>query len=114
MQNLTVGTGSFMTVGTGYTINNTLFFFSQLIFFFYLFLHLLYKFLMASKNSKSTNSPSVNNVPKGSNAPFVVGTLSHSRNMDVWCNWDLVEMSDGSQKAQCKHCGSLLNKDSKV
>ena len=26
--NLTVGTGSFMTVGTGYTINNTLFFFT--------------------------------------------------------------------------------------
>ncbi|KAJ0505183.1 putative transcription factor/ chromatin remodeling BED-type(Zn) family [Helianthus annuus] len=32
--------------------------------------------------------------------------------MDVWCSWDLVEKSDGSQKAQCKHCGSLLGKDS--
>ncbi|XP_035830095.1 zinc finger BED domain-containing protein RICESLEEPER 1-like [Helianthus annuus] len=67
---------------------------------------------MASKNSKTTNSPSVNNVPQGQSAPYVVGTLSHSRNAEVWGNWDLVEMSDGSQKAQCKHCGALLSKDS--
>ncbi|KAM0041071.1 putative transcription factor/ chromatin remodeling BED-type(Zn) family [Helianthus debilis subsp. tardiflorus] len=65
---------------------------------------------MATKNSKVTNSKSVNNGDQS--APFVVGTLSHNRNIEVWCNWDLVELSDGSQKAQCKHCGSLLSKDS--
>ncbi|KAL8225501.1 hypothetical protein R6Q57_018058 [Mikania cordata] len=56
---------------------------------------------------------STSSVGQGSNAEAtVVRVLTHSRNMEIWCNWDLVEMSDGSQKARCKFCGMLLAKES--
>ncbi|KAL8193256.1 hypothetical protein R6Q57_026837 [Mikania cordata] len=35
-----------------------------------------------------------------------------TRGPEVWCNWDLCEMSDGSSKARCKFCGALLAKES--
>ncbi|KAL8265543.1 hypothetical protein R6Q59_023673 [Mikania micrantha] len=56
---------------------------------------------------------STSSVGQGSNAEVtVVRVLTYSRNMKIWCNWDLVEMSDGSQKARCKYCGMLLAKES--
>ncbi|KAL8193910.1 hypothetical protein R6Q57_026152 [Mikania cordata] len=56
---------------------------------------------------------STSSVGQASNAEAtVVRILTHSRNMEIWCNWDLVEMSDGSQKARCKFCGMLLAKES--
>ncbi|KAD5802733.1 hypothetical protein E3N88_14093 [Mikania micrantha] len=56
---------------------------------------------------------STSSVGQGSNAEVtVVRVLTYSRNMEIWCNWDLVEMSDGSQKARCKYCGMLLAKES--
>ena len=44
-----------------------------------------------------------------SSAPFVLGVLAHNRNPDIWCNWDLVEMSDRTTKARCKFCSTLLS-----
>ncbi|KAD5960957.1 hypothetical protein E3N88_12430 [Mikania micrantha] len=56
---------------------------------------------------------STSSVGQGSNAEVtVVRVLTHSRNMEIWCNWDLVEMNDGSQKARYKYCGMLLAKES--
>ncbi|KAL8206043.1 hypothetical protein R6Q57_009594 [Mikania cordata] len=56
---------------------------------------------------------STSSVGQGSNVEAtVVRVLMHSRNMEIWCNWDLVEMSDESQKARCKFCGMLLAKES--
>ncbi|KAL8239310.1 hypothetical protein R6Q59_015877 [Mikania micrantha] len=56
---------------------------------------------------------STSSVGQGSNIKVtVVRVLTHSRNMEIWFNWGLVEMSDGSQKARCKYCGMLLAKES--
>ncbi|KAL8200488.1 hypothetical protein R6Q57_011827 [Mikania cordata] len=43
---------------------------------------------------------------------LVVRVLPNNRAPEVWCNWDLCEMSDGSSKARCKFCGALLAKES--
>ncbi|KAL8267937.1 hypothetical protein R6Q59_001735 [Mikania micrantha] len=38
-------------------------------------------------------------VGQGSNIEVtIVRVLTHSRDMEIWCSWDLVEMSDVSQR----------------
>ncbi|KAD7478734.1 hypothetical protein E3N88_01870 [Mikania micrantha] len=52
-------------------------------------------------------------VGQGSNTgPSFVRVIEHNRNPEIWCNWDLVEVSDGSIKARCKFCGIYLGKES--
>ena len=55
---------------------------------------------MASSQSQSASG--------STNAPTVVQVIAHNRSQRVWQHWDLVEMSDGTHKARCKYCGSLL------
>nr|GEU57776.1 zinc finger BED domain-containing protein RICESLEEPER 2 [Tanacetum cinerariifolium] len=35
-----------------------------------------------------------------------------NENPQIWCNFNLVKMSDGSLKAHCKHCGHFLKQES--
>ncbi|KAL8257313.1 hypothetical protein R6Q59_029354 [Mikania micrantha] len=44
----------------------------------------------------------------------IVRVLTNRRNMKLWCNWDLVEMSYKSQNACYKYCGMLLEKQSNL
>ncbi|GKB43860.1 hypothetical protein Tco_0888802 [Tanacetum coccineum] len=39
-----------------------------------------------------------------SNAPTIVAVLETTRNLEIWCNYELVKLSDRSLKAHCKHC----------
>lgn len=39
---------------------------------------------------------------------IVLNILPTTRNPKTWANWDLCEMSNGKQKARCKHCGTFL------
>ena len=40
---------------------------------------------------------------------LVVRITPTTRNQRIWSKLDLCEMSDGSQRARCKACGSFLN-----
>ncbi|KAD2805114.1 hypothetical protein E3N88_38491 [Mikania micrantha] len=52
-------------------------------------------------------------VGQGSNTePSFVRVIEHNRNPEIWCNWDLAELSDGSLKAHCKFCVIYLEKES--
>ncbi|KAL8244428.1 hypothetical protein R6Q59_010686 [Mikania micrantha] len=54
-------------------------------------------------------------VGQGSNTePSFVCVIEHNQNPEIWCNWDLVELSDGSIKARCKFCGIYLGKESNL
>ncbi|GJT06090.1 hypothetical protein Tco_0840552 [Tanacetum coccineum] len=44
-----------------------------------------------------------------SNAPTIVEVLETNRNPEIWRNYNLVKLSDGSLKAHCKHCGKFIN-----
>ena len=49
-------------------------------------------------------------VGQGSTAePTFVRIVPHNRNQQIWCNWDLIELSDKTMKARCKFCGIYLN-----
>ena len=47
-----------------------------------------------------------------SNELSVVNILPCSRNPSIWSNFDLCEMSNGSQRAKCKGCGSFYSSQS--
>ncbi|GKC01646.1 hypothetical protein Tco_0987782 [Tanacetum coccineum] len=45
-----------------------------------------------------------------SNASTIVAVLETTRNPKIWCNYELVKLSDESLKAHCKHCGGSVSK----
>ena len=56
---------------------------------------------MSSKNSTSRS--------KNKDADLViVGVKKTNRTKEVWDHFDLLEMSDGSERARCKKCGLLM------
>ncbi|KAL6525593.1 hypothetical protein OROHE_015900 [Orobanche hederae] len=54
-------------------------------------------------NQSSSNS---------TNALEIVEVIETTRNQKIWCNFNLVKLSDGQLKAHCKHCGKFLKHES--
>ncbi|PWA94344.1 hypothetical protein CTI12_AA060020 [Artemisia annua] len=61
----------------------------------------------------STSNTTTNNTEAGStSAPTIVKTLTCERVKDPWEHYNLVQMSDGKKKAQCKYCLSIMSANS--
>ncbi|GKD90023.1 hypothetical protein Tco_1365530, partial [Tanacetum coccineum] len=56
----------------------------------------------------ATQASSTSTGVGSSNAPTIVEVLETTRNPKIWCNFNLVKLSDGSIKAHCKHCGKFI------
>lgn len=41
--------------------------------------------------------------------PIIVEVLETSRRPEIWCNFNLVRLSDNTTKAHCKYCGHFLS-----
>ena len=54
---------------------------------------------MSSKNSTSWS--------KDANL-VIVGVKETNRTYEVWQHFDLLEMSDGTERARCKKCGLIM------
>ena len=63
---------------------------------------------MASTGGES--QPSVG-IGESSSNLTVVAIKPTKRNPEIWCNYDLCEMSSGPNKARCKKCGAFIRED---
>ncbi|GJQ97656.1 hypothetical protein Tco_0008795 [Tanacetum coccineum] len=56
----------------------------------------------------ATQSSSTSAGGGSTNTPTIVEVLETTRNPNVWCNFNLVKLSDGTIKANYKHCDKFL------
>ncbi|GKE02422.1 hypothetical protein Tco_1390405 [Tanacetum coccineum] len=61
---------------------------------------------MATQSSSSSADVS------STDTPTIVEVFETTRNKNVWCNFNLVKLSDETVKAHCKHCGKFLKHES--
>ncbi|GJS16345.1 hypothetical protein Tco_0410817 [Tanacetum coccineum] len=60
----------------------------------------------------ATQASSTSTGVDSTNASTVVEVLDTTRNLSIWCNYNLVKLSDETIKAHCKHCGKFLKHES--
>ncbi|PWA61502.1 zinc finger, BED-type, Phospholipase-like, Homeodomain-like protein [Artemisia annua] len=62
--------------------------------------------------NRASQKSSSNTADVGStNEPTIVGVVPTSRSQDVWCHFDMIKYSDGSTKAHCKACNTMMKSD---